>query len=144
MQHERALVLMLCAIAAARVFIFSAAFPFFNNVDEQAHVDLVMKYARGQVPRDLGHYSPESAYSLSLYGTPEYFTAPQQLTTGTFPPPIWTLPVEQREDVINRTSAWWQANQNHESGEPPFYYAIAGSWLNLGRAIGITGCWLLY
>src|SRR5207249_5597601 len=60
---------------------------------------LVMKYARGQVPRDLGHYSPESAYSFSLYGTPEYFTAPQQLTTGTFPPPTWTLPVEQREDV---------------------------------------------
>ena len=144
MQHERTLILLLCAIAAARVFIFSAAFPFFNNVDEQAHVDLVMKYARGQVPRDLGHYSPESAYSFSLYGTPEYFTAPQQLTTGTFPPPIWTLPVEQREDVINRTSAWWQANQNHESGEPPFYYAIAGSWLNLGRVIGITGCWLLY
>src|SRR5213076_1407640 len=37
-----------------------------------------------------------------------------------------------------------QANQNHESGEPPFYYAMAGSWLNLGRILGITGCWLLY
>ncbi len=144
MRHERMLVLVLCAIAAARVFICSAAFPLFNNVDEQAHVDLVMKYARGQVPRDLGHYSPESAYSFSLCGTPEYFTAPEQLTTGMFPPPRWTLPVEQREDVINRTSAWWQVNQNHESGEPPFYYAIAGSWLNLGRAIGITGCWSLY
>ena len=143
-QHVRTLVLVLCAIAAARVFIFSAAFPFFNNVDEQAHADLVMKYARGQVPRDLGHYSPESAYSFSLCGTPDYFTAPEQLTTGTFPPPTWTLPAIQREDVINRTSAWWQANENHESGEPPFYYAIAGAWLNLGRAFGITGCWLLY
>src|SRR6476660_9449762 len=102
MQHERTLVLVLCVVAAARVFACSAAFPLFNNVDEQAHVDLVMKYARGQVPRDLGHYSHESAYAFSLCGTPEYFTAPEQLTTGTFPPPTWTLPAIQREDVINR------------------------------------------
>src|SRR5438552_19047246 len=104
MQHERALVLMLCAIAAARVFIFSAAFPFFNNVDEQAHVDLVMKYARGQVPRDLGHYSSESAYYFSLYGTPEYFTATQQFNTGTFPPPHWTSPAEQRDAAVDRAA----------------------------------------
>jgi len=52
--YERKLILLLCAIAAVRVFTLSAAFPFFNNVDEQAHVDLVMKYARGHVPRDLG------------------------------------------------------------------------------------------
>jgi hypothetical protein len=45
MRHERKLILLLCAIAAVRVFIFSAAFPFFNNVDEQAHTDLVIKYA---------------------------------------------------------------------------------------------------
>src|SRR2546430_15671587 len=51
--YERKVILLLCAIGALRVFIFSAAFPFFNNVDEQAHVDLVMKYARGHVPRDL-------------------------------------------------------------------------------------------
>ena len=40
MLYERKLILLLCAIGALRVFIFSAAFPFFNNVDEQAHVDL--------------------------------------------------------------------------------------------------------
>jgi len=64
--YERKLILLLCAIGALRVFIFSAAFPFFNNVDEQAHVDLVMKYARGHVPRDLGQYSSESAYYISF------------------------------------------------------------------------------
>jgi hypothetical protein len=144
MRHERTLVLVLCAIAAARVFIFSAAFPFFNNVDEQAHVDLVMKYARGEVPRDLGHYSSESAYCFSLYGTPEYFTSPQQLKTGNFPPPNWTWPAEQRDAVVDRAAAWWENNQNHESGEPPLYYAVAGLWLNLGRAVGLTGGWLLY
>src|SRR5439155_6278345 len=133
MPHERRLILLICAIAAVRVLLFSAAFPFFNNVDEQAHVDLVMKYGRGEVPRDLGHYSSESVYYISLYGTPEFFMSPQQFGTNDFPPPNWTMPAEQREDVVTRNSAWWQANQNHESGEPPLYYAIAGSWLNIGR-----------
>ena len=82
MPHERRLILLICAIAAVRVLLFSAAFPFFNNVDEQAHVDLVMKYGRGEVPRDLGHYSSESVYYISLYGTPEYFMGPQQFETG--------------------------------------------------------------
>ena len=77
MRHERKLILLFCAVAAVRVFAFSAAFPFFNNVDEQAHFDLVMKSTRGQVPRDLGHYSSESAHYLSLYGTPEYTSRPQ-------------------------------------------------------------------
>ena len=144
MRHERKLILLFCAVAAIRVLIFSAAFPFFNNVDEQAHVDLVMKYARGQVPRDLGRYSSESAYYFSLYGTPEYFTTPQQFNTGTFPPPNWTLPAEQREAAVNKATAWWESKENHESGEPPLYYAVAGLWLNLGRVVGITGGWLLY
>jgi hypothetical protein len=143
-RHERKLILLLCAIAALRVFTFCAAFPFFNNVDEQAHVDLVMKYARGDVPRDLGHYSSESANSIALYGSPEYFMAPEQFATNDFPPPNWTLPTEQRENVVNRNSDWWRSNQNHESGEPPLYYAIAGLWLNLGCTFGITGAWLLY
>ena len=118
--YERKLILLLCAIGALRVFIFSAAFPFFNNVDEQAHVDLVMKYARGHVPRDLGQYSSESAYYISLYGTPEFFMAPQQFETKDFPPPNWMLPAEQRDDVVKRNSDWWRSNQNHESGNRHF------------------------
>jgi hypothetical protein len=144
MRHERKLIFLFCGMAAVRVFMFSAAFPFFNNVDEQAHVDLVMKYARGQVPRDLGRYTSESAQYFSLYGTPEYFASPQQFNTGTFQPPNWTLPSEQRDAAVNRAAAWWEDNQNHESGEPPVYYAMAGVWLNLGRAFGLTGAWSLY
>src|SRR5438445_10716093 len=110
MRHERKLILFFCAVAAVRVLIFSAAFPFFNNVDEQEHVDLVMKYARGEVPRDLGNYSSASAHYFSVYGTPEYFTAPRQFKANDFPPPNWTLPTEQREDAVNRNSAWWRSN----------------------------------
>lgn len=143
-RHERKLVLLLCAFAALRVFAFSAAFPFFNNVDEQAHLDLVMKYARGDVPRELGHYSSESANYISLYGTPEYFMSRGQFATNDFPLPNWMLPAEQRDDAVNKISAWWRSNENHESGEPPLYYGTAGLWLNLGRMFGVTGGWLLY
>ena len=143
-RNERKLILLFCAIASLRVFTFSAAFPFFNNVDEQAHVDLVMKYARGDVPRDLGHYFPESTNSIALYGSPEFFMAPEQFQANDFPPPNWTLPAEQRQQAVKTNSAWWRSNQNHESGEPPLYYAIAGLWLNLGRILGMTGAWLLY
>jgi len=143
-RHERKLILLICSIAAVRVFMFCAAFPFFNNVDEQAHVDLVMKYARGDLPRDLGHYSAESANSMALYGSPEYFMAPGQFATNDFPPPNWTLPAAQREEVVEKNSAWWRSSENHESGEPPLYYGIAGLWLNLGRALGINGAWLFY
>jgi hypothetical protein len=144
MRHERKLILLLCTIAALRVSIFCAAFPFFNNVDEQAHLDLVMKYARGDLPRDLGHYSSESANSIALYGSPEYFMAPGQFATNDFPRPNWTLPAEKREEVVERNSAWWRSNENHESGEPPLYYGIAALWLNVGRALSINGGWLFY
>ena len=40
--NERNGVLLLCLFAAIHVFIFSTAFPFFNNVDEEAHFDLVV------------------------------------------------------------------------------------------------------
>src|SRR4030095_11750051 len=36
-----------CLFAAVRVLFFSAAFPFFNNVDERRLFDLVIKYAEG-------------------------------------------------------------------------------------------------
>jgi hypothetical protein len=97
-------------------------------------------YGRANSP---GNVSAALRCKLSA-ATPEYFMAPQQFQTNDFPPPNWMLPVDQREDAVNRTSAWWRSNENHESGESPLYYAIAGSWLNLGRVVGITGASLLY
>ena len=138
MRNERKLVGLFCAIAAVRVFVFCAAFPFFNNVDEQAHVDLVMKYARGDLPHGLGHFSAEASEYFALYGTPEYFTAPEQFDTGKVPPPIWKLPAADRDQIVKTNAAWWRAQQNHESGEPPLYYIAAGAWLNLGRLCGIS------
>ena len=49
-KYENPLIIVLCIIALVRIFTFSAAFPFFNNVDEHAHFDMVIKYAGGFLP----------------------------------------------------------------------------------------------
>ena len=142
-QKLRWIVLGLCAIAALRVFVFAAAFPFFNNVDEQAHVDLVVKYSHARPPRGIEPFAPEAALYFAVYSTPEYFVKPEQYG-GQFPPPKWLLPQEELQKVVNDEVPLWESRLNHESGEAPLYYALAGGWMNLGRVIGLRGLSLLY
>jgi len=138
------LVLLLCGVAAIRVFVFAAAFPFFNNVDEQAHFDLVVKYSHGEIPRGLERTSSESARYIALYGSPEYLLQPEQFPGGRFPPPLWMLPANEISSELQAETTAWQSVTNHETSEPPLYYALAASWLRLGRAGGLTGGFLLY
>lgn len=136
-------VLGICALAAIRVFLFAAAFPFFNNVDEQAHVDLVVKYSHGDIPRGLGPYAPEAARYFAAFRTPEYFRKPEQYG-GEYPPPNWQIPRDQFDKIISEEAPIWESRANHESGEPPLYYAVAGIWMDLGRACGLADLTLLY
>jgi len=133
----------LCALAGIRVFVFAAAFPFFNNVDEQAHVDLVVKYAHAQWPRGIENYSNESARYFTLYSSPEYFLKPDQFG-GQYPSPNWTLSPNKRQQALDAEVPIWESRPNHESGEPPLYYTIAGAWMNLGRIFGLRELSLLY
>jgi hypothetical protein len=140
---ERTIVLFLCLFAALRVFLFSAAFPFFNNVDEQAHFDLVLKYGRGAWPHGFEKFSPETSPYLALYSTPEYFTS-ASYWGGNFPTPNWKLPDALRESATWAEANWWQGQVNHESGEPPLYYLVAGLWLRAGNLLGIKASCALY
>jgi hypothetical protein len=122
--------MVLCIIALVRIFTLSAAFPFFNNVDEQAHFDMVIKYARGYLPSNQSNkFDQESAEMIAGYGTTEYF---------------------HRESVMFRTpfSAakvnYYLTIDNHEAFSPPLYYMIAGAWYNLGKVIGFRAGYLLY
>ena len=142
-QKLRWIVIGLCGLAAARVFIFSTAFPFFNNVDEQAHVDLVVKYAHAQPPRSIEPFASEAALYFAVYSTPEYFVTPEQYG-GQYPPPNWLLPREQLQKILDDEIPFWESRSNHESGEPPLYYALAGGWMNVGRVPGLRGLSLLY
>jgi hypothetical protein len=139
----RWIVIGLCLLATIRVFVFAAAFPFFNNVDEQAHVDLVVKYAHAKPPRNIEHFASEAALCFAVYGTPEYFVTPEQYG-GQYPPPNWLLPREQLQKILDDEIPFWESRLNHESGEPPLYYALVGGWMNVGRAVGLRGLSLLY
>ena len=139
----RWIVFGLCAFAAIRVFAFAAAFPFFNNVDEQSHVDLVVKYAHGNPPRAIEPLSPEAARYLALYRTPEYFVSPENYG-GQYPQPNWLLSSEERQRVLEQEAPSWESRTNHESGEPPVYYGIAGAWFNIGRGLGLGELTSLY
>jgi Predicted membrane protein (DUF2142) len=136
-------VIALSVLAAIRVFVFAAAFPFFNNVDEQAHVDLVVKYAEGKPPHGIEPFASESAIYFALYSTPEYLIKRQRYG-GEYPAPNWLLPSDQRQKIIDDELPLWESRPNHESGEPPLYYASAGAWMNSGRAVGLRGLTLLY
>src|SRR5437588_907735 len=142
-QKRRWIVIGFCGLAAIRVFVFAAAFPFFNNVDEQAHVDLVVKYAHAKPPRGIGPFASEAAYCFAVYSTPEYFVTPEEYG-GQYPPPNWLLPRERLQKILDDEIPFWESRVNYESGEPPFYYALAGGWMNVGRILGLRGLPLLY
>ena len=140
--HERSIVLALCVAAACRVFLFSAAFPYFNNVDEPAHFDLVMKYWHGEMPRrGVERFSREAIQFIVLYGSPEYFSNPGS-PAGV---PGWRDPNMRHPEVFSLAVASFQEGlDNYEAGAFPVYYAMAGSWFALGRALGLRGGQLLY
>ena len=132
--NEKKIVLLFCIVAGVHVFIFSAAFPFFNNVDEREHFDLTIKYSLGHVPRGEETFSPESAPCLSLYDSSAYFGVP----------PPWKQPVEiTRMDLAAKTTAI-ESQKNYESAQPPLYYALAGFWWNVERRLGFEDGTLLY
>jgi len=139
MKREPTLVLALCAWAAVRVFVFSAAFPIFNNVDELAHFDLVGKYARGDVPRGMEPLDAATARVKLLYASPEYLSKPESESGEPLEPPLWTRHIEaddyRLEPYINHETAII----NHESTQPPLYYAVAGLWYRFGMTAGLSG-----
>ena len=136
---EHHLVLALCLLAAIRVFVYSAAFPFFNNVDEGDHFDLILKYSHGHVPRKLDLLSLEASNYIVLYGSPEYLLRSQQFP---YTSPIWAAP----EQVKARLLAWGAhaRSANPESSQAPLYYSLAALWFLLGQRLGMAGGFLLY
>src|SRR5689334_12686078 len=93
--NGRLVVGLLCFAAAVRVFIYSAAFPFFNNVDEEYHFDLVVKYSEGHIPHGHETLSDAARPAMVVYSSAEYFQSPDAFPGGKYPPPVWTLPKEQ-------------------------------------------------
>ena len=132
-----------CLFAAIRVVFFSAAFPFFNNVDERRHLDLVIKYAEGHVPRSAELISPTTLPYLSHYASPEFLSTPEDFPGGYFGP-MWKHPVEEVAPTIAKIEEIWSRTPNQESSQPPLYYVVAAAWFHVGQWVGVKGGIALY
>src|SRR3982750_1159460 len=90
--NEHVLVLLLCAAAAFRVFVFSAAFPFFSNIDEDLHFDAITQYSHAQVPRGFDRLKEETLNWIIPYASPEFLSALGRFPDKKFPAPLWKPP----------------------------------------------------
>ncbi len=142
--NERFLILFLCLVAALRAFIFSAAFPFFSNIDEDLHFDLIVQYSHGHVPRSFDRLKDETLDWIVPHASPEYLFPPERFPGGKFPAPLWKQPWSKAEPEIAATRAAWSSEINSESSQPPFYYAVTGLWWWLGKHLGLVGIASLY
>jgi hypothetical protein len=142
-KHERLIILCLCLVGAVRIFVFSAAFPVFNNVDEQYHLDLVHKYARGHIPRaGAEDFDYDALKLIALYNSPEYLSESKDAAV---PAPNWTIPNIQNSSELNDyLTSLTKRVKNIQAGSFPVYYAIAGLWYDAGKLLGLAGGQLLY
>ncbi len=124
-RNDRILVCLLCFAAAIHVFIFSSAFPFFSNVDEYLHFDLITQYSHGQFPRSFYPLKQETLDWIVTYASPEFLAMPEQFPNGQFPAPLWKRSGPEVEAEIAATKTVWSSEVNFESSQPPLYYALA-------------------
>src|SRR5215471_6226521 len=108
-RNEPFLILLLCVVAVFRVFIFSAAFPFFSNIDEDLHFDLITQYSRGQIPRSFDRLKEETLNWIVPYASPEFQFPPDHFPDGKFPSPLWKQPWSKVEAEIAVTRAAWSS-----------------------------------
>ena len=150
MSKERLVVWLLCLAGAVHVFVFSAAFPVFNQLDEGCHFDLVVRYAHGQLPRGLQPMCREASLYLLTYRSPEFAALPQTFPGGHFPTPSWTQLGADQQELFQIAATNWETAKNlpfwtnYETSQPPLYYTLAGLWWRVGQCLGIAGLQLVY
>jgi len=96
------------------------------------------------VPRTLDSFDAESQRIIDLFGTQEYLHSPSEYPSGRFPHPGWASSPEIVSMIGRSAEARAPDLVNAESTQPPVYYALAGAWLDLGRAFGVRGGVLPY
>lgn len=132
------LIWVLCVFSVIHVLVFSAAFPFFNNVDEPYHFDLVVKYSHLHFPPKPEYVSDESLQYIAIFWTWEYL-----YTYDTLPAPPWKLTESQAAPILlSRENQWRYIN--YESQQSPLYYLVTGAWWKLCGAAGFHDAFLLY
>jgi hypothetical protein len=143
-RRKRIIIFCLCLMGAFRVFAFNAAFPLFNNVDEDAHFDLVYKYSQGHLPCSWSEkFSRESSELIMLYGTWEYLE-PEESPEDSAYQPLWKLPNARETSLFSEGLVKKQRYKNHEMGAFPIYYLVAGLWYRVEQLFGLGEGDLIY
>jgi hypothetical protein len=141
-KHEQKIIIIICALAAIRLFIFCAAFPFPNSTDEAAHLDTIYKYSRGYQPgKELPNYDFEPTAIMVLYRSPEFLTIRNISERYS---PTWCFPKEVIDNAYEQAIRDETNTQNVEAFSPPVYYAIAAIWYKVGKFFSIQGLYFLY
>ena len=136
-RNQSKLVAAACCIALVRILLFAAAFPLFNNIDEQDHFEMVYRYAHGFAPeKTLPQTDPEMARLFTLYGSPEYFASVAQIQTYHLDVPIAELPSPLKEMQYQRVFGSWTIQRAFEAQSPPAYYMVGALWYRLGALLG--------
>lgn len=143
-KSERLLILLICIAAAIRVFVFSAAFPFFSNIDEDLHFDLIVQYSEWSPPHTFAALKEQTLNWIVPYASPEFLFRPDQFPGGKFPPPLWKQSGPTVESEIAATRAAWSTETNFESSQPPLYHVLASVWWWMGQHFGWAGLPSLY
>ena len=143
-QVELWCVAILCLLAAGRIFFGAAALPFFADTDEDAHFDLIHKFARGYWPDKLVCFNDEETVKALIYdSSPEFLTEKQEGGGPAYPPPVrdrLSQPEtkEETKDFVIKYSPYFRRRPNHEAHSPPVYYALAAVWYDLGRLFSFS------
>jgi hypothetical protein len=139
--RERLIVGGLCFFAALHVFIYSAAFPFFTNVDEPSHLGTILKFAHGEIPRTFDGFSAETIRCLALYNS-SFYVGPATNTDS-------LLSLTQNLAATGSGSALAVPppkynGTNYQNSQPPVYYAVEGACWKIGEQLGIDEGHRLY
>jgi hypothetical protein len=141
--RERMFLLLICAIAGIRVFVFSAAFPFFNNVDERQHFDYVCRCAHLRCIAGLENISSECAIAIATYQSLEYLSPEEECSLKRWAP-AWMLNDKELDERMAAAYSIRTGITNSEGVQPPLYYAIAGVWYRLGEVLQFSLFWLRF
>jgi hypothetical protein len=143
--HAGLIVALLCVYAGLRILIFAAAFPLFNNVDEERHLAAIRMYAGGQWPgKDLPAIDPELAKLYAVYGTWEYLVPEKTIDEAHLRTPFYQLSAQEAEPHVKRSFSYELSIPGYEAQSTPLYYLLGAGWYRLGEALGIQSWRLPY
>jgi hypothetical protein len=112
--------------------VLCAAYPFFTNVDEPYHYDVVVKIANGVPTTDLSALSTETAGLLWRWASGAYIWPPKEVAVSD------SARLVQRAARLSAPIPRSHLDQtNDEVFQPPVYYWLAAAAYRLVSAAGV-------